>query len=165
MKSLLIIRHAKSSWDITTLDDFNRPLNERGKKNAPKMAERLLKKHVNLDAFISSPAKRARKTACLFMKEYKRRKEDIILVPELYEAKTPAFYKVVEFLDESFSHVAIFSHNPGVTEFANSLTEVRIDDMPTCGVFAIKFSGKWVDFETAKKDFWFFKFPKLRNSE
>ena len=65
-KTLLIIRHAKSSWDIGTLTDFERPLNERGKRDAPEMAARLKKRNIKIDAFVSSPAKRAKKTAELF---------------------------------------------------------------------------------------------------
>ncbi len=61
MKTLILIRHGKSSWDDPTLPDFDRPLNERGKKDAPKMAKRLADKKINIDAFISSPAKRAKK--------------------------------------------------------------------------------------------------------
>jgi phosphohistidine phosphatase len=71
MKSILMIRHAKSSWDDPGQPDFDRPLNERGKQDAPSMAKRLLEKSVAIDAFISSPAKRARKTASLFAAEYK----------------------------------------------------------------------------------------------
>ena len=66
MKTLLIIRHAKSSCDITTLNDFDRALNERGKKDAPVMAQRLVDKHINIEAFVTSPAKRAKKTAEFF---------------------------------------------------------------------------------------------------
>jgi phosphohistidine phosphatase len=79
MKYLLLVRHAKSSWDDFSIKDSDRPLNDRGKKDAPMMAKRLLKKDVKIDAFISSPAKRARKTAEAFVKEYKSDKNEIIL--------------------------------------------------------------------------------------
>lgn len=164
MKSLLLVRHAKSSWDITTVNDFERPLNERGKSDAPDMAKRLLKEKVKIDAFVSSPAKRAKKTAQLFIHEFQRSKDDIIYVPELYEASVAILYKVTANLHDSFDSVAIFSHNPGVTEFANSLTTVRIDDMPTCGIFAVKIhANRWEDFEEANKEFWFFNYPKLKS--
>ena len=74
-KQLLLIRHAKSSWDDFSINDFDRPLNERGKKDAPVMAKRLLDKGIAIDAFISSPAKRAKKTAEIIAKEYKAEKE------------------------------------------------------------------------------------------
>ena len=164
MKSLLIIRHAKSSWDITTVDDFDRPLNDRGKNDAPEMAKRLIKEKIKIDAFVSSPAKRAKKTAQLFAREFQRSKDDIIYIPELYNVSTSVLYHVIASLDNNYGTVAIFSHNPAVTEFANSLTNHRIDDMPTCGIFATKIhSNNWEDFETAQKEFWFFNYPKSKS--
>lgn len=160
MKQLLLIRHAKSSWDLP-LDDFDRPLNERGKHDAPIMAQRLLEKKIKIDAFISSPAKRAKKTARLFIKEFDRNKDEIIYKDELHEASEQAFYHVIERVNDKFDRIAIFSHNPGITGFANLLTEVKIDNMPTCSVFAIKIdSNKWADIKNAKKEFWFFDYPK-----
>ena len=163
MKALILIRHAKSSWETIT-DDFNRPLNERGKCDAPEMAGRLLNEKIMIDSFISSPAKRARKTARLFMNEFQVSKEEITLIPELYNAAATVFFDVVTSLDKSSNTVAIFAHNPSITDFVNSLTTFKIDDMPTCGIFAIKIhSDNWKDFETAGKDFWFFKYPKLKS--
>jgi phosphohistidine phosphatase len=160
MKSLLLIRHAKSSWDFN-VDDFERPLNERGNKNAPEMAKRLSKKDVKIDAFVSSPAKRALSTATYFAEEYGKKVKNIIIVPALYNAAAESFYTAIEDLDDDDKTVAIFSHNPGISEFANSLTDTRIDDMPTCAVFAVKVDiKKWKDFREAKKDFWFFDYPK-----
>jgi phosphohistidine phosphatase len=166
MKILLLIRHAKSSWDDVGLADFDRPLNDRGKKEAPMMARRLLDKKVKIDAFISSPAKRARKTAMAFMKEFKEKKGKLILVKELYEASDESFSNAVKNVKNKFDRIAIFSHNPGITEFANSLTNVKIEDMPTCSVFAIKADvKKWNDFKEAKKEFWFFDYPKASSEE
>ena len=91
MKTLLIIRHAKSSWDDFSIKDFDRPLNERGKKDAPMMAKRLLKKNISIDTFISSPAKRARKTAEAFVKEYKE-KDQLFFFDELYLAGPSNFF-------------------------------------------------------------------------
>jgi phosphohistidine phosphatase len=160
MKSLLLIRHAKSSWDFN-VEDFERPLNERGNKNAPEMAKRLLKKDIKIDALVSSPAKRALSTATYFAEEYGKKVKNIIIVPALYNAAAESFYTAIEDLDNDDKTVAIFSHNPGITEFANSLTDTRIDDMPTCAVFALKVDiKKWKDFREAKKEFWFFDYPK-----
>jgi phosphohistidine phosphatase len=86
LKTLLLVRHAKSDWNDASLSDFDRPLNERGKRDAPAMAHRLLDKKIAIDAFISSPAKRARKTASIFSKEYGKDKEELILIDELYGA-------------------------------------------------------------------------------
>jgi phosphohistidine phosphatase len=161
MKSVIIIRHAKSSWDNIGESDFDRPLNDRGKEDAPKMANRLLERKVSIDAFISSSAKRARKTAALFIKEFNGDKEDILLVPELYLAGPDAFYDAIAKAPSSAKTIALFGHNPGITEFANDLTDVRIDDMPTCAIFAVKADIKdWSEFKDAEKQYWFFDYPK-----
>lgn len=161
MKTLLLIRHAKSSWDDAGLSDFERPLNERGKKDAPAMAERLHERGIKIDAFMSSPARRAKKTAEQFAKRYKKDKDDLILKTELYMAGDEAFYDVIGRLDDDFDCVAVFSHNPGITDFANSLTDMRTDNIPTCGIFAVSIEAKkWSRFRDAKKKFLFFDYPK-----
>ena len=161
MKSLLLIRHAKSDWGDLTLKDFDRPLNDRGKRDAPVMAHRLLDKKIKIDAFISSPAKRAKKTAELFASQYKRDKKDIIFFDKLYLADTEAFFDVISQTDDDYSTIAVFSHNEGITTFANQLSDVRIDDMPTCSIFGVKMQlKKWKDFREAEKEFWFFDYPK-----
>ena len=161
MKTLLLVRHAKSSWDAPGLSDFDRPLNERGKKDAPEIAKRLKDKKIDIDLFVTSPAKRAKKTARYFAEEYGLKKDDIQLVDDLYLATPAAFQKTITDLSDKNNVVAIFSHNPGITEFVNSLTNVRIDDMPTCSVFAIHAeTDSWSRFESAEKKFLFFDYPK-----
>lgn len=161
MKQLLIIRHAKSSWDFVDMDDIDRPLNDRGTKDAPLMAKRLLKKDINIDLFVSSPAKRAFSTATSFAHAYDCKEKHIIKEHALYDAPSAAFYKVVSRLPDNVKSVALFAHNPGITDFANSLTSTRIDDMPTCGIFGVKADVKsWSEFEKSDKEFWFFDYPK-----
>ncbi|PWT75352.1 MAG: phosphohistidine phosphatase [Bacteroidetes bacterium] len=162
MKTLYLIRHAKSSWESSDTNDFDRPLNERGKKNAPEMAKRLVLRKLEIGQFISSPAKRARTTAALFIKEFGRKENEILLVPELYEASAPAFGKVVSQIDASINSAAIFAHNPGISDFANSLTDVRVDNIPTCGIFAVNaIVDDWQQFMNTKRTFLFFDYPKL----
>src|ERR1700760_4416089 len=122
MKTLLIIRHAKSSWDDASMSDFDRPLNDRGKRDAPAMAKRLIKAGIIIGRFVSSPAKRARQTAELFAHEFDVKEKKIRFVSELYHAAPPIFESVVDSLDDEDDIVAIFSHNPGITAFVNSLT-------------------------------------------
>lgn len=161
MKTLLLVRHAKSDWGNPALEDFDRPLNERGKRDAPAMARRLLDKNINIDAIISSPAKRAAKTAKAFAESYDLKKSRLQFKEELYMAGSAAFTAVIESADEKFESIAVFSHNPGITDFANELTNARIDNIPTCGVFAIKINtDTWKDFRNAPKEFWFFDYPK-----
>ena len=161
MKTLLLIRHAKSSWDQPGVSDFDRPLNERGKKDAPEMAKRLKEKGIELDHLISSPAKRARKTAKYFAEEFGFKKDDIKLVEALYGATQTEFLQAVKEIEDNYGTVALFSHNPGVSDFASSLTNVRVDDMPTCAVFALQIgTDNWKDFLDAEKKFLFFDYPK-----
>lgn len=162
MKQVLIIRHAKSSWANAFNGDFDRPLNDRGHMDAPRMAEKMKARGVAIQAFLSSTANRALTTAVYFAEAYGKTKKDIFLFPQLYHAPVPVFYQVIESIPAAIDTAAIFSHNPGITEFVNDLTETRIDDMPTCGIFAIQIeSNNWEDFSTARKSFWFFDSPKL----
>ncbi len=161
MKILLIVRHAKSSWNSFALSDFDRPLNERGKQDAPQMAEKIKDKKVKPDLFVSSPAKRAKKTAKIFMKIYDENKKNLVLIPSLYEASVSNFYNAIDIMDDVYDTIAFFSHNPGITEFANSLTDYKIDNIPTCGVFAVSMKiKKWNEFKKSDKELLFFDFPK-----
>lgn len=161
MKTLILVRHAKSDWSSEGLSDFDRPLNERGKRDAPVMAKRLLEKNIPVDLFVASPAKRAAKTARYFAEAYGVAKKDILFKDELYLPPAAVFYQVIEHLSDQHTHVAVFSHNNGITDFANELTNARIDDIPTCGIFAINIHcDHWKDFREAKKEFWFFDSPK-----
>jgi phosphohistidine phosphatase len=161
MKSLLLVRHAKSEWADPSLADYDRPLAERGKRDAPVMAHRLLDRKIRIDAFVSSPAKRAAKTAKIFAKEYGMKKGKIIFREELYLPSPAAFYDVIASMDNDLDSIALFSHNEGITEFANMLTDARVDNIPTAGVFALKAeTDSWKKFREAKKEFWFFDFPK-----
>jgi len=161
MKTLVIVRHAKSSWDQPGLSDFDRPLNERGKKDAPVMANRLKEKGIELDHLVSSPAKRAKKTAKYFAEEFRLKKEDIKLVEALYGATQSEFLQAIKEIDDKYKNVALFSHNPGVTDFASSLTNVHVDDMPTCAMFAVQANtDSWIDFMEVERSFLFFDYPR-----
>lgn len=161
MKTLLLVRHAKSSWDNPSQKDFDRPLNNRGHKDAPAMAERLVAKNILLDALISSTALRAFTTAKYFAKAFDFPEQQIIKAPELYDAPYDVYSDVINRIDNRYDSVAIFAHNPGITMFANTLTTTKIDNMPTCCVFAVKIeTDDWSSFEQAKKVYWFVDFPK-----
>jgi len=156
-----MVRHAKSSWAIAGQADFDRPLNDRGHRDAPVMAERLLDANIKIDAFISSPANRALTTASYFAKAYGLHKKDIHQHKELYHAMPPTFMEMACTIDDEVKTAAMFSHNPGITAFVNLLTATHIDNMPTCGIFAVKADIKhWKEFRSAKKEFWFFDCPK-----
>ena len=161
MKQLLLVRHAKSDWGNPSLSDFDRPLNERGKRDAPAMAERLKKNNIRIDGIYSSPAKRAAKTAKAFAEVLDVKKKNFVFKEDLYLASQEVFTEVISKADNDFDTIAVFSHNEGITYFANRLTNVRIDNIPTCGVFAVKIKcDRWKDFADAEKEFWFFDYPK-----
>jgi phosphohistidine phosphatase len=164
MKTLYLIRHAKSSWDDLDLTDIERPLNERGKKDAPRMGKRLKEKNVFPDLILSSPAKRAFETCKVFAKTLGFSEEKIKTDKRLYHASEDQILKVVqeiEDLNDQEEVVMIFGHNPGLTEFANSLLNETIDNIPTCGVVASKIRVKyWKETTFGSGEMKFFDFPK-----
>jgi phosphohistidine phosphatase len=161
MKTLILVRHAKSSWDDLSVPDAERPLNERGKRDAPRMAVRLRQQFPEINAFVASPARRTRKTAELFMKEFQSKDKKPKLVPGLYEASLKEFYQVVESLNDEDKSVAIFAHNPTITNFANSLECRTVENIPTCAVYAVNADTEsWKDFKQAVKEFRFFDYPR-----
>jgi phosphohistidine phosphatase len=161
LKNLFFIRHAKSDQSFFG-NDFERPLNERGKTDAPAMAKRLLEKKLIPDALVASPAVRAKTTAELFADTLQIPVTEIVFISALYQASSDAINGVVSGLPNTMHSVAIFSHNPGITYFVNSLkTKIRIDNMPTCGIFAVSAeTDAWSGFGKAKKEALFFDYPK-----
>jgi phosphohistidine phosphatase len=165
MKKLYLVRHAKSSWDDLDLPDFDRPLNKRGKKDAPRMAKRLKEKRVTPDFMISSPAKRALDTCKEFAKILDFDKSKITEVRTLYHANEDQLLNVLRKLKDlprdSEEVVLLFGHNPGLTEFANALLNTYIDNIPTCGIVAAKLNiTKWNETEFGCGQLEFFDFPK-----
>lgn len=158
MKTLFLVRHAKSDWPAN-VSDFDRPLSERGHRDAPKMAEFLKSKNVEIDTFVSSPAKRAITTCRYFAEIFEN--DHIRKVEKLYNASTVDFLEVIENLSDEIENVALFSHNNGITYFANSLTNENIMHMPTCAIVGFKINTEtWQDFLKAEKEFLFFYTPK-----
>lgn len=161
MKTLILIRHAKSGWDDASLKDIERTLTDRGKSDAAMMAGRLIKKSIGIDAFVSSPAKRAKETAMIFMDEYRANRKELTLAPSLYEAPVKHFYDVINSLDDGDDVVAIFAHNPGIAEFVNSLECSPVYNMPACAVYGLTIkTNRWKEFDNAKKKFLFFDYPQ-----
>lgn len=157
MKYLLFIRHAKSDWSHD-LPDFDRSLNERGHKDAPTMAKHLLAQDIPIDEFVSSPAKRAITTARYFAESYRNPK--VRKVEHLYEPHFEDFENTILSLDDKFTSVALFSHNPTISEFVSSLIQENIE-FPTCGVAIIALNcTEWSLFETAEKRLVHFFKPK-----
>lgn len=138
MRTLFLIRHAKSSWDTPGLRDFNRPLNDRGLHDAPKMAKILVKQGVKPDLLVSSPAKRALTTALFFAEAFGIADADVVQEKNIYEAAPADILQVVSRLPDSAQTVLLFGHNPTLTEVANRFSDGFIDNIPTCGIVQIE---------------------------
>jgi phosphohistidine phosphatase len=138
-KKLLIVRHAKSDWNQSGIRDFDRPLNDRGERNAPEMARRLVKHGLVPQLLVSSPALRALSTAKIFANVFGYQHSDIVRVPEIYEARSLTLLEIVNGLDNSADFVALFGHNPGVSHLASKLVDSQYFDLPTCGMVLLKF--------------------------
>ncbi|MFC4688112.1 SixA phosphatase family protein [Epilithonimonas pallida] len=159
MKTLLLVRHSKSDWP-EDMDDFDRPLTELGRTNAPKMAEFLRFNNIDIDSFVTSPAVRAKQTCELFSQVYGK---DYSTKEKLYRPSEENFLSVIFDTDDSVNSLALFSHNNGISNFANSLSD-EIVNLPTSGVVAYEIDcDKWSDFEMAKKKFLYFYSPKNFN--
>jgi phosphohistidine phosphatase len=165
VKTLYIIRHAKSSWKDPAQDDFDRPLNERGKRDAPRMGKRLKEKGIYPDLMLSSPAKRAFSTARRIGKEIKYAKDDIKAERRLYHADEEIILDVIQNVKDKYQAIMVFGHNPGLTDFVNTLQheELDIEYIPTCGIVAFQLDiDSWKDVNWGKGRIVFFDYPKSR---
>ncbi len=166
MKELILIRHAKSSWADAGQTDFDRPLNDRGKRDAPLMAIRLLEKGIRVQHVYSSAARRALKTSKLMMEIWNLEPANMSVFPELYLAPPEDIGKILSHASDAFDSIALVAHNPGITEFVNTLTTNRLDELPTCGLVAIRLhTESWADWQTATKEWMFIDYPKKAPSQ
>lgn len=161
MKTLYLVRHAKSSWKQPELDDFDRPLNKRGKRDAPQIAKRLAKLKIFPEIIISSPAQRAAETARIITEKIGFPEKKIQWDPSVYEAGVEALLDVIHRIPESANAAMMFGHNPGITILANFLGNTDIVNIPTCGVYCVRFkSGKWRDVRGGSGECCFYEYPK-----
>ena len=161
MKTLYLTRHAKSSWTNPRLTDFNRPLNNRGKRDAPFMGEVLMDKKIKIGLIICSPAKRTRKTAIVIAEKLGYPENKIIYNEDLYEATLDTIIKILNKIDEKFDSVMIFGHNPGLTLLNNYVSDHYLDNIPTCGIVALQFYKEWSELDKNTCKFQFIEYPKL----
>lgn len=161
MKTIFFVRHAKSSWTDPHLSDHDRPLNKRGLRDAPVMAEYLAKKYPEIDLFVSSSASRALKTARIFQKVgFPSTKLEI--KSNLYHASSFEIVRVVKELNNDFQSVAIFGHNPGMTSAVNYFNDGYIDNVPTCGIGVVKAEiVNWAALTNESADLLNFFYPKM----
>ena len=145
MKTLFLVRHAKSSRDDPSLPDRDRPLDDRGKQDGPKMGKRLAKRDVKPDLLLSSPALRALTTAQLIAEEIGYKLKDIVVDDRLYASDADDLLAVIRALDKKLNRVMLFGHNPEFTDLAHRLSS-EIIEMPTCAVVEFNFDTKaWSD--------------------
>ncbi len=134
MKTLILVRHAKSSWKDDNVKDFDRPLNMRGKKDAPRMGKLLLEKQCIPEKIISSPALRAWTTAHYIAEKLNYPRAAIKANQHIYDANLTELIDVIRHLNDSFSSVMLVGHNPALNDFARSLLFNPVLHFPTCSV-------------------------------
>jgi phosphohistidine phosphatase len=137
MRTLYLIRHAKSSWDNPTLRDFQRPLNERGLSVAPKMAALLLREKEVPELIVTSPARRALDTAHFFAAINGFGEEKVLQQEDIYEASPMQLSRVISRLPDTANSIFLFGHNPTFTDVANLYSANSISNIPTCGIVRI----------------------------
>jgi phosphohistidine phosphatase len=162
-RRVTLLRHAKSSWGDPSLTDSDRPLNNRGERDAPMMGHRLLDQGVRPSLILTSSARRARQTARLVAREMNYPIEFIQGEPDLYLASPETMLEVIGRLEDSFNEILICAHNPGITELANQLCGIAIDNVPTCGIVVFEADvAKWNELGDADCKLVYFDFPKNR---
>ena len=134
MKKLIVTRHAKSSWNHESLSDFQRPLNKRGQRDAPVMAERLHKRGPIPELILSSTATRALETTELFMPVLALDQQNLLTTDSIYEAPVSALERAVSALPDNISVAMLVGHNPGVCSLGDFLSSQSGLQMPTCAM-------------------------------
>jgi phosphohistidine phosphatase len=162
MKELFLVRHAKSDWGTEFLKDIDRPLNERGYRDAYFMSQWFLKNKKAPQRIVSSTATRALNTALIFARAMDFDLKNFTITPKIYECHEKDLRAYLKEMDNSVDRLMVFCHNPCITEASNRLTkDVFIDNVPTCGIVNLNFEVQnWKDIEEKKASIGFFQFPK-----
>lgn len=162
MKTLWLIRHAKSSWADSEQSDIERPLNERGYQDLRYMPARMaVSAATKPEIFISSPAIRTYSTALLFAQHLRYPTEKIILRDALYESSVFDYLEVVAGIAQSYRAAAIFGHNPVLTQLINRISNATLDNLPTCGIAAVEFKTNiWSSVLDGEGVVRYFDYPK-----
>ncbi len=162
MLRLGLVRHAKSSWDYPDLNDHDRPLNKRGKRDAPIMAAKAQKLFGVPDLLLSSTALRAYTTAKTFQEEMSLKESQLEKNGDLYHASIEDVMNCISMIDDKVSFALIFGHNPTTTYFANSFNGDMIDNVPTCGLIMLESTASsWMELEPTNTKRVAFIYPKL----
>lgn len=159
MKTLYLVRHAKSSWLDVRLDDLDRPLNERGQHDAPMMGQRLRKRKIPLDKMICSPATRAISTAHLLSEEIYYADQSMQIDKDLYFQGKESILRLISQLNDKFAAVMLVGHNPDMTVVLNFLCGYQTDNMPTCAIASIQLQN-WASVGRQQGKLMHYDFPK-----
>jgi len=160
MKQLVLIRHAKSSWANQLLDDFDRPLNKRGLKDAPFMAKLLRKKGLKPDLIVSSASLRTKLTLEFFIKEFDY-KGKLIFERSIYEAPYKNLLKIIKNVEKKYETLFLVAHNPSLNDLADFLLGNFEENIPTCGIVQIDFDVEnWSDISKENTKLISFEYPK-----
>jgi phosphohistidine phosphatase len=163
MKTLTILRHAKSSWDNPALADYDRPLNARGEKDAPMMAERIRLAGIRPSLILSSPAVRAWSTAREIAARISYPIEFLQRDKALFHASLDSLLDVLAAQDNGFNNILLVGHNPGLTDFANFLVPGVTDNLPTCGFVCVSCNSEDWDFRSVERfELQDYDYPKWR---
>jgi phosphohistidine phosphatase len=166
MKILTLVRHAKSSWNDNSLSDRERPLNDRGEKDAPKMGQRIVAHGIRPSLIISSPAVRAWTTAKAIAREISYPQEFLQRENSLYLASLDELLDAVMAQDNGFNNLMVVGHNPGLTDFANFLVPGITNNLATAGVVAVQIDrDDWNLLEQPPAELIAYDYPKLAKSK
>lgn len=161
MKTLYLARHAKSSWDVPGISDFDRPLLEKGIMRTKKAVRYLNEIQAKIDKIVASPAVRTFETAKLIAEGIEFPVEDIITDKKIYEGSVQSIMEIIFSTEDEFDSLMIFGHNPTITYLANQFLHPGIDFMPTIGIACVSFeTDKWTELPLAKSKNEFVLFPK-----
>jgi phosphohistidine phosphatase len=165
MKTHYVVRHAKSSWKYPQLDDFERPLNKRGRKSAPFMGTVLKKLKVAPDLIISSPANRAAMTARMIAAKISYPLEKIRYSESIYESSEDAYIQLIKQIGDRVNKAMIVGHNPATNGLANHISDQPISNIPTCGIYCVDLDiSSWANVKEHCGKLKFFEFPKKYTS-
>lgn len=160
MKTLYLMRHAKSSWDHPEMADIKRPLLQEGIDSTKKVVDYFRQNHINIKHIASSPAVRTIETAKLITHGLRLSHDSIDVFDDLYRADTSAFENCIFSLPDDWDHVLMIGHNPGISNFAHGFMAEK-EEIPTAGVLSVSFNiEKWIHLYTAPPILNFFIHPK-----
>ncbi len=160
MKTLIFSRHAKSSWSDISLSDIERPLNQRGRRDAPVMARKVQEKISHIEFCVMSPSQRTRETAAYYQEVFDF--DQVEVVQRLYHASIDDVLDTISMLDDQYNSAILFGHNPTFTFLYDHFAHDDLDNLPTSGVFFVQSRAQsWSDIDTTNSEVVALLYPKM----